>query len=319
MPITARPRRSALYVPGANARALDKAKNVAADVLIFDLEDSVPDARKETARESVATIVASLTGGPQEIVVRVNDLDTQWLPRDLAAMASARPDGILIPKVSRVDDVRRARAALSEAGLPRTVGLWVMIETASAVLNAAAIGAIAAVPEPSIDAFVVGTNDLVAELALPLTTGRPALLPHLSHAILAARAHGIAILDGTFNDIDDRRTLRIECRQGRDMGMDGKTLIHPTQIPVANEEFAPQEEEIVWAQRVVEAFESPDNADLEVMALAGRMVERLHERAARRTLAFAHTIAKLEAYHAERNKRPAITSRPARRPIPAPR
>ena len=294
MPASSRPRRSALYVPGSNARAVEKARTAAADVLIFDLEDSVAPEKKDAARDAVARAVADLATGRREIVVRINDLDSPWAARDVAAMVAAKPDAILLPKIMRTDDIRRARAALSAADAPKTMPLWAMIETPLAILNAGLLGAIAAIPEPSVTAFVVGTNDLGAELHVPVTPGRTALLPHLSLALLAARAHGLAILDGTFNDLDDRKAFRTECLQSRSMGFDGKTLIHPSQIPIANEAFAPSEEEIEWARNVVEAFAAPDNTGLEVMRLAGRMVERLHERQAKRLLQLADAIAAMD-------------------------
>jgi citrate lyase subunit beta/citryl-CoA lyase len=302
MPASLRPRRSALYVPGSNARAIAKAKTVAADVIIFDLEDSVATGHKDSARDAVAAAVAELIGGRREIVVRINDLDTPWVARDIAAMVAVKPDVLLLPKIARADDIRRARAALAAANAPKTLNLWVMIETPAAILNAAAIASVAAIPPPSITGFVIGTNDLIAELGAPSRPGRAALLPHLAQALLAARAHGLTILDGTFNDIDDRRALRVECLQGRDMGMDGKTVIHPIQVPVANEAFAPDAEELAWAKRVVEAFALPDNSGVEVMRLSGRMVERLHERAAKRILALADVIAAMDKETKEKGK-----------------
>jgi citrate lyase subunit beta/citryl-CoA lyase len=289
-----RPRRSALYIPGSNERAMSKAAEVPADTIIFDLEDSVPPAEKDAAREIVAAAAAHLVGGQREIVVRINDLDTPWAPRDIAAFAAVRPDAILIPKVQRTEDIRRARAAFTAARAASTQALWVMIETPAAVLNVAAIAAIAALPTPPVTALVLGTNDLAAQLGVPARPGRPALLPHIAHTQLAARAHGLAVLDGTFNDIDDRKALRLECQQGRDLGLDGKTVIHPSQIPVANEAFAPDTEELFWAHKVVDAFAQPENAGAEVIRLSGRMVERLHERAARRLIEMADAIAALE-------------------------
>jgi len=302
MPASLRPRRSALYVPGSNARAIAKAKTVAADVLIFDLEDSVATGHKESAREAVATAVAELTTGRREIVVRINGLDTPWVARDIAAMVAVKPDALLLPKIERTDDIRRARAALAAAQAPKALNLWVMIETPMAILNAAAIAAVAAMPAPSITGFVIGTNDLTAEIGAPPRPGRAALLPHLSQALLAARAHNLAILDGTYNDLDDRKGLRAECQQGRDMGMDGKTVIHPSQVPIANDAFSPDAEELIWARRVVETFALPDNSGVEVMRLAGRMVERLHERAARRMLELADAIAVMDQETKEKGK-----------------
>jgi citrate lyase subunit beta/citryl-CoA lyase len=302
MPASLRPRRSALFVPGSNDRAVAKAGTVAADVLIFDLEDSVAPAHKEIAREAVATAVAQLVGGRREIVVRINDLDSPWVARDIAAMAAVKPDALLVPKIERTDDIRRIRAALGAAQATKSQNIWVMIETPAAIRNAAAIAAVAAMPAPPIAAFVVGTNDLGAELRVPARPGRAALLPHLSHAVLAARAHNLAVLDGTFNDLDDRKALQAECRQGRDLGMDGKTVIHPSQIAIANEAFSPDPEELLWARRVVEAFALPDNSGVEVMRLAGRMVERLHERAARRVIELAEAIAAMDDEMREKAK-----------------
>lgn len=290
-----RPRRSVLYVPGSNAKAIEKVRSLPADVIILDLEDSVAPEAKDKARTAVARAVADLSGGRREIVVRINDLDSPWVARDIAALVGAVPDAILVPKVARADDIRRARAALAAAQLPKSTRLWAMIETPQAILNAAAIAAVAAIPEPSLTGFVVGTNDLSTALGAPPTPGRIGLIPHLAHAILVARAHNLIVLDGTYNDLVDRKSLRVECQQGRDLGFDGKTLIHPGQIPVANETFGPDKGDVDWARRVVEAFASSDNAGLEVMRLSGRMVERLHERQARRTIAMAEAISALEA------------------------
>jgi citrate lyase subunit beta/citryl-CoA lyase len=297
-----RPRRSALYIPGSNERAMAKAASVPADVIIFDLEDSVPPAEKDRAREIVVAAAAHLRGGQREIVVRINDLDTPWAPRDIAAFAAVRPDAILIPKVQRVEDIRRARAAFSAARAAPTQALWIMIETPAAVLNVAAIAAVAALPTPLITALVLGTNDLAAQLGIPARPGRQALLPHLAQTQLAARAHRLAVLDGPYNDIDDRKGLRLECQQGRDLGFDGKTVIHPTQIPVANEAFAPDAEELFWARKVVDTFAEPENAGAEVIRVAGRMVERLHERAARRLIAMAEAIDVIEEESREKPK-----------------
>ncbi len=295
MTLGQRPRRSALYVPGSNAKAIEKVRSLPADVIIFDLEDSVAPEAKDKARHAVARAVADLSGGRRELVVRINDLDSPWVARDIAALVGAVPHAILVPKVARADDIRRARAALAAAQLPKTTRLWVMIETPQAILNAAAIAAVAAIPEPSVTGFVLGTNDLSTALGAPPTPGRIALIPHLAHAILVARAHNLIVLDGTYNDLVDRKSLRVECQQGRDLGFDGKTVIHPGQIPVANETFGPDKSDVDWARRVVEAFAAPDAAGIEVMRLSGRMVERLHERQARRTIAFAEAIADMEA------------------------
>jgi citrate lyase subunit beta/citryl-CoA lyase len=303
MPASPRPRRSALYVPGSNARAIAKLREVPADVIIFDLEDSVSPAQKEPAREAVARAVAELSAGRREIVVRVNGLDTPWIARDIATITASHPHAVLFPKIERVDDIRRARAAISAASPARDLGLWLMMETPAAILNAAAIAAISTMPPPAITGFVVGTNDLAAEMNIPARPGRAALLPHLAQVLLAARAHGLAALDGTFNDLDDRKGMKTECVQGRDLGFDGKTVIHPSQVPIANEAYAPDEEELIWARKIVAAFAEPDNAGIEVMRLSGRMVERLHERAARRMIAMADQIELLEAETAVKARR----------------
>jgi citrate lyase subunit beta/citryl-CoA lyase len=284
MPASQRPRRSALYIPGSNYRALDKAASLDADVLILDLEDAVLPEAKRDARAAVAAAVGVHAYGRREVVVRVNGLDTPWVASDIAAVAAARPDAILVPKISRVEDIRRARAALQAAEAPRDLMLWAMIETPLGVLNAAAIAAFGPGPGAQIGALVVGVNDLGRETGARITAGRPAFLPWLAQVVAASRAYGLAVLDGTFNDIDDKPALRIECEQGRDMGFDGKTLIHPNQIPIANEVFAPSEADVVWARKVVEAFRAPANSGKGVILVGGRMVERLHERMARKTL-----------------------------------
>ena len=300
MPASLRPRRSALYVPGSNARAIAKAKTVPADVLIFDLEDSVATGQKDSAREAVATAVAELTAATRSssaltLSTRLGSLATSppWSRSSQTRCSFPR---------SSAPTTSVARAALAAANAPKTLDLWVMIETPAAILNAAAIAAIAAIPPPSITGFVIGTNDLLAEIGAPPQPGRAALIPHLSQALLAARAHGLVILDGTFNDLDDKRALRAECLQGRDMGMDGKTVIHPIQVPIANEAFSPDVEELAWARRVVDAFAQPDNSGVEVMRLAGRMVERLHERATCRMLALANAIEAMDKETKEKGK-----------------
>ncbi len=294
MPASMRPRRSALFIPGSNERALEKGKGIAADVLILDLEDSVSPDRKEQAREAVAATVAELTTGRREIVVRINGLDTPWIARDVAAMAAARPDAILVPKISRTDDIRRTRTAMAAASAPKSLELWAMIETPAAVLNAAAMASIAAMPAPPVTCYVIGTNDLAAELGAQIRPGRAALLPHLANVLAAARAHGLAVLDGTFNMLDENEALRAECHQGRELGFDGKTLIHPSQVPVANDAFGPSREDVNWARKVIEAFAAPENSGKGVITVGGRMVERLHERVARRTLELEAAIAAME-------------------------
>ncbi|MCP4381346.1 MAG: CoA ester lyase [Hyphomicrobiales bacterium] len=291
MAATPRPRRSALYVPGSNARALDKGRTIAADVLILDLEDAVGVEEKEMARAAVAAAVNVHAYGKREVVVRVNGLGTPWIARDIAAVVAAEPDAILIPKISRAEDIRRARAALAAAQAPRGLALWAMIETPLAVLNIASITAAAhagdAVP---IDTLVMGTNDLAREMHIPPAAGRRALQPALTQCVLAARAHGLAILDGTFNSLSDWPRFRAECEDGRDLGMDGKTLIHPRQVPIANELFAPSDADVAWAEKILNAFARPENVDRAVISVEGEMVERLHAQVAERIIETATAI-----------------------------
>ena len=286
-----RPRRSALYIPGSNARALDKGRSVAADVLILDLEDAVSVEAKEMARAAVAAAVGVHAYGKREVVVRVNGLDTPWIARDIAAIVAAMPDAVLIPKISRPEDIRRARAALHAAQAPEGLALWAMIETPLAVLNAGAIAATtnsnSGVP---LEALVVGTNDLIRETGMRYVPGRFNLVPALAQTVFAARANGIAVLDGTFNELNHWEAFRTECQQGRDLGMDGKTLIHPRQVPIANEAFAPSNEEVEWAEKVLAAFDRPENHEKAVIAVEGQMVERMHERMALRVIETATAI-----------------------------
>jgi citrate lyase subunit beta/citryl-CoA lyase len=280
-----RPRRSALYIPGSNQRAIDKAAGLAADAVILDLEDSVAPEGKDEARAAVERAVSARAYGQREVVVRINGFASPWAAPDLAAVGRARPDAVLVPKIETADDVGDAGMALAQVGAA-DVALWVMIETPLAVLNAAAIAA-----NPATACLVVGLNDLAATLGARLRPGRGALLPHLAAAVLAARAHGRTVLDGTFNDVRDQAGFRAECEAGRDLGFDGKTLIHPDQIADANAVFAPTADEIGWARAVVAAFARPENAGKGVIAVEGKMAERLHERMAQRTLAIAEVIA----------------------------
>lgn len=280
-----RPRRSALYIPGSNARALDKGRTIPADVLILDLEDAVAIDAKDMARAAVAAAVNVRAYGRREVVVRVNGLGTPWIARDIAAVAAARPDAILIPKISRMEDIRRARAALAAAQAPEGLALWAMIETPLAVLNVGAIASVAnSGANATLDTLVIGTNDLAREMGVAILPGRAALVPALSQCVLAARAYGLAVLDGTFNDLNDWSGFNEECQQGKDLGMDGKTLIHPRQVPIANDVFAPSNEELAWAEKVLAAFARPENEGRAVIAVEGQMVERMHEKMARRVV-----------------------------------
>lgn len=285
-----RPRRSVLYMPGANARALEKARGLAADCLILDLEDAVaPDAKAE-ARQRVAEAVRARGFGPREIVIRVNAIETQWGIADLEAAVVAGPDAILIPKVSRPGDIVSAAKILAARQAPPEMKLWAMMETPAAILDAAAIAA----SDNRLACFVLGTNDLLKETRARPDAGRFAVIPWLSTCVLAARANGLDVLDGVYNDFKDEAGFRAECDQGRSLGMDGKTLIHPSQITVCNEIFSPSDDEIAWSRSVIVAFDQPENAGAGVITLEGRMVERLHLDMARRTVTIAEAIAKLK-------------------------
>lgn len=282
-----RPRRSALYLPGSNARAIDKVRILPCDVMILDLEDSVAPEAKVAARALTCEAVRAGGFRPREVVIRVNGLDTPWGAEDLAAAAAAGPDAILIPKISTPDDIAQARA---RAGGTR---LWAMIETCAAVFRLDALGA--ASVEGGVDVWVIGGNDLVKEMRCRPVEGRAPLLPALALAVMAARAHGLAILDGVFNDIPNLEGLARECDQGAELGFDGKSLIHPSHLEAANRAFAPAGDEVVWARTVVAAYEQPENAGKGVIKVEGKMVERLHLTQARRLIAVADAIAAFEA------------------------
>lgn len=247
---TMRPRRSVLYMPAANERALDKAKSIPADALIFDLEDAVsPDAKPDARRNAVA---AARSGeyGNKEITIRCNGLETQWGADDLTAAAMAGVSAVVIPKINSVREVEAVSSALATAGAPGSMKIWAMIETPTAIFDVRAIAA-----HPRVQTLVMGTNDLAKELRATQVRGRAPLMHHLATALLAAREAGKIILDGVFNDIKDSDAFRDECLQGAQMGFDGKTLIHPSQVEIANDVWAPTADEVDYAQRVIAAFE----------------------------------------------------------------
>jgi citrate lyase subunit beta / citryl-CoA lyase len=289
----ARPRRSVLYMPGSNAKALAKAATLPADSIILDLEDSVAPDAKIAARGQVAEAVRAGGFGAREIVIRVNGAHTPWGDEDLAAASAAGPDAILLPKVDGPGAIMAAARGLREAGAPERTCIWAMMETPNAILNAGSIGAVAADPSSRLSVMVMGLNDLAKETRARLTPGRPAMTAWLATCVVAARAHGVDIIDGVFNDIKDLDGFRLECLQGRDMGLDGKTLIHPGQIDICNEVFAPTPAEVESAAAIIEAFALPENAGKGAIQLNGRMVELLHAEMARRTLAIANGIAAL--------------------------
>ena len=289
--MTIRPRRSVLYMPGANARALEKAKTLPCDAVILDLEDAVAPGAKMTARQQVMTAVAAGGFGTREVIVRINGLDTVWWLDDLAAAAKAHPDGILVPKISKPTHLLSVAERLLDISADHKIRLWAMIETPLAIINAAEIAATGRDVETRLAGFVMGTNDLARESRAKLLHGRAPMVPWLATAVLAAHAYGIDILDGVFNDIVDEEGFRRECGQGRDMGFDGKTLIHPNQIAPCNSAFSPSEAEVMQARKIIAAFELPENQTKGVVQLDGRMVERMHADMARRTVAIADAIA----------------------------
>jgi citrate lyase subunit beta/citryl-CoA lyase len=287
-----RPRRSVLYMPGANARALEKARSLAADCVILDLEDSVAPDAKRLAREQVAASVAAGGFGLREIIIRINALSSEWGADDLAAAVLAKPDGILVPKIATAVDLIALGERLDAMGAPDEIAVWAMMETPLAVFHAEAIAATrTTVAGRRLVALVLGTNDLAKETRARLVPGRLPMLGWLSTAVLAARAHGLDVIDGVCNEFNDLDIFTAECRQGLDLGMDGKTLIHPKQIEIANQIFAPTSEEVAWAERIIAAFEEPQNATRGVISLDGRMVERLHAEMAARVVGIAAAVA----------------------------
>jgi len=287
---TIRPRRSVLYMPGSNARALEKAREIPADALILDLEDAVAPEAKASAREQVCAAVAAGGYGRRELVIRTNGVDTPWFRDDLAAAVEANPDAILIPKVSAPETLQQIGAQLNGLWAEPELRVWAMIETPLAIVNAESIARAARDPRTRLACFVMGTNDLAKETRARFVAGRAPMLPWLASAILAARAHGIDILDGVYNDLKDEDGFRGECEQGRDFGFDGKTLIHPNQVALANAIFAPDEAELVQARSIIEAFAQPENQGKGAIQLGGRMVERLHAEMAKRVVALGEAI-----------------------------
>jgi citrate lyase subunit beta/citryl-CoA lyase len=280
-----RPRRSVLYMPGSNERALEKAKTLPVDALILDLEDAVAVDAKAAARENACAAAASGDYGRREITVRVNGIGTEWHDADLAAACEAGPDGIVVPKVNTAKEVKALVKAMEKYGAPDRTRLWAMIETPTAIFNARKI----ARESDRLAAFVIGTNDLVKELRADHVQGRAPLLTSLSMALLAGRESGIAVLDGVYNNVKDADGFRAECEQGRDFGFDGKTLIHPGQVEVCNEVFAPSAEAVEEAKGIVAAWEAGAGAG--VVTHNGKMIELLHVEIARRVLATHEAIA----------------------------
>jgi citrate lyase subunit beta/citryl-CoA lyase len=289
--MTVRPRRSVLYMPGSNPRALEKARELPADVLILDLEDAVAPEAKLQARDAVVKAIQQ-GFGDREVLVRINGLDTRWWVEDIDAAASARPDAVLVPKVSSPRQLQDLAARLVDMGTDPHVRVWAMMETPLAMLNVRDIAAAALDSETRLAGFVMGTNDLAKDTRARFVPGRAPMLPWLMNCLAAARAYGLDILDGVYNDIGDAAGFAAECRQARDLGFDGKTLIHPRQIEPCNEAFSPTAEEVDAARKIIAAFNLPENENKGVLQVDGRMIERLHAEMARRTVAIADAIAK---------------------------
>jgi citrate lyase subunit beta / citryl-CoA lyase len=276
-------------MPAANERALEKAKTLAADCIIFDLEDAVAPDAKEAARQAACSAAASGDYGGRELTIRCNGLETPWGTADLGAIAVSTAAAVVVPKVGSVAYLDEVSALLGGAGAPISMTIWAMIETPTAILDVRAIAA-----HPRVSVLIMGTNDLARELRAPMVPGRRALLPHLAAALLAAREAGKAILDGVYNDIKDLDGFTDECAQGVEFGFDGKTLIHPGQIDIANEAWAPSVADVDQARRVIAAFDEAVADGRGVVTVDGRMIENLHVANAQRTLAIADAIAALD-------------------------
>ena len=286
-----KPRRSALYMPGARRRALDKGRELAADVVIADLEDSAAPAQKDEARENVRDAFARGGYGRRETVVRINPLASPWGTEDVMAAIACGADAVLVPKIDAPEDVRAVAGALRAADAAERVAIWVMIETPRALLGVGDIAATAAEADVRLACLVLGTNDIAKETRIAIVAGRGPMLGWMSNVVLAARAYGLDVLDGVFNTFTDADGFEAECRQAAQLGMDGKTLIHPAQIAAANAIFAPSAGEVARARAIIAAFDRPENRDLGVIGLDGEMVERLNCEMAARTVAIADAIA----------------------------
>ncbi|MEC5291406.1 CoA ester lyase [Aurantimonas sp. C2-6-R+9] len=287
-----RPRRSLLFVPAANARALEKSGGLAADALIYDLEDSAGPREKAAARDRLAAHLGA-DGFAGERIIRVNALDTQWGADDLRIAAKAGVDAVLLPKVETVETLRQAAKTLTEAGAPDSVKLWAMIETPLGILD---VGKLAAAGSATrVTALMVGPYDIALSTGIQPGPDRAELMPWIMQIMVAAKAYGMAVLDGPYANFRDEAGFAAECAAGRRLGFDGKTLIHPTQIAAANAAYSPDPAAVTWAERIVETFAAPENADKGVLQIEGRMVERLHLKQAQILLAMRDAIAEREA------------------------
>lgn len=284
-----RPRRSLLYMPGSNPRALEKARTLPADGLILDMEDSVSPDAKQLAREQIVAALEEGGYGHRELLVRINALSTDWGLDDIKAICASgtAPDAVLIPKIDTAADVQNAIAAFEEAGCPDSVDMWIMVETPACIIN---IGEVAAA-HPRLKGIVMGTSDLSKDTRVRHTPDRLGFITALNLSVYAARANGLEVIDGVQLDLENDELLAISCKQGRDLGFDGKSLIHPKQVAAANEAFAPGEAEIASAREIIEAFEAARAEGKGVVVVKGRLVENLHVEEAKRNLALADAIA----------------------------
>jgi citrate lyase subunit beta/citryl-CoA lyase len=277
-------------MPGSNARAIEKARELPADGIILDLEDAVAPEAKAMAREQIKNALQKGGFGDREVFVRINGLDTRWWVDDLHAIADARPDAVLVPKISDPHQLQDLAARIVDMGTDPHIRVWAMMETPLAMINVGAIAAAALDSETRLSGFVMGTNDLAKDTRARIVPGRAPMLPWLTNCIAAARAFGIDILDGVYNDLGNAEGFADECRQARDFGFDGKTLIHPRQIEACNDAFSPAPEEVDAARKIVAAFDLPENQGKGVIQIEGRMVERLHADMARHTVEIADAI-----------------------------
>jgi len=291
MTVRARPRRSVLYMPGSNARALEKGRSLPADALILDLEDAVAPDAKETARQQIVEALATGGYGAREIIVRVNGFDSPWGVDDVAAIAPTQADAILLPKVETAAMVRDLEARMDAAGAPAAMGIMCMMETPLGMLNAQEIAA----ASQRVTCLVMGTSDLVKDLQAEHTPERLPVLTSLGLCILAARAYGKAIVDGVHLDLSDDAGFADQCRQGKELGFDGKTLIHPKTVAKANEVFAPSGEEVAWSHKIITAHAEATAAGQGVVVVDGKLIENLHVENAKRLVALAEAISDLES------------------------
>ena len=287
----ARPRRSMLYMPGSNARALDKGRSLACDALIMDLEDAVAPDAKEEARGQIVAALKEGGYGQREILVRTNGLDTPWGYDDIVAAATSGAHGILLPKVEGATMIQQAERIMDAAGAPADQAIWCMMETPLGILNAQDIGSASA----RVGGFVMGTSDLAKDMHGHHTRDRVPFQSSLSHCVLVARAYGLAVVDGVHLDLDDAEGFAYACQQGLEMGFDGKTLIHPKTIDKANEVFGPSEAEVAWAKTIIDAFEAAQKEGKGVVVVNGKLVENLHVAEAKRLVALAEMIGQMQA------------------------